>query len=213
MKKYIIAMLALCVTASVFGQGTLAYSTRVTGVIDAKVYGTQTANPSESISGNTATQTPAGAAVYTGTPLQGTGWYAQLFYGAQGAAESSLVAVPGTLTTFRTGGTLGGTPVPSTVTFAGIPGGTTLTFQLRAWDNVNQTLGTWAAAEAAWLAGNIAAGKSVLFDVGLLEPPALPPNMTGFRSFNVYTTAIVPEPSSFALLGLGALGMLIFRRK
>jgi hypothetical protein len=35
-------------------------------------------------------------------------------------------------------------------------------------------------------------------------------DMVNFRGFNI---AMVPEPSTFALLGLGALGMLIFRRK
>jgi hypothetical protein len=113
--------------------------------------------------------------------------------------------------TFRTGSTLGGTIVPLTLDVAQVTVGGTGTFQLRVWDNLGGTLTTWAQAEAQWLLGAIAGGKSQLFEVGpLTANPNIPPNMTTFRSFNVH---YVPEPSTFALLGLGALGMLIFRRK
>ena len=73
------------------------------------------------------------------------------------------------------------------------------------------TVNDWATAEALWLSGQIAAGKSLLFNVtsigGTFNPP---PNLVGLQSFNIY---YVPEPGTLALLGLGALGLMVFRRK
>lgn len=217
MKKYIIALVALGTAASVFAQGQITYSTRVTGSIVGHVYNVEAPGSAVSKSGNTAAETPSGNQTYAGAFLTGSGWSAQL-WAANGAAqlESSLAPVIGSVVTFRTGGTLGGTIVPLTldvnfVSGGGVPVGATGTFQLRVWNNVGGTLTTWQQAEAQWLAGAIAAGKSSLFEVASLTAnPNIPPNMTSFRSFNVH---YVPEPSTFALLGLGALGMLIFRRK
>jgi len=88
------------------------------------------------------------------------------------------------------------------------------TLQLRVWDNMGGTVNDWATAESLWLSGQIAAGKSPLFNSlplgGAGEPPSLPPNLVGLQSFNIY---YVPEPGTLALLGLGALGLMVFRRK
>lgn len=212
MKKYIIALVALGTAASVFAQGQINYSTRVTGSVVGHVYAPEGPNSPVSKTGNTATETPGGTETYAGGFLTGSGYSAQL-WAANGAdlAEGSLTAVPGSVVTFRTGNTLGGTIVPLTLDVAQVPVGGTGTFQLRVWDNAGGTLTDWAQAEAAWMSGTIAAGKSGLFNIASLTAvPNIPPNMSGFRSFNIY---YVPEPSTFALLGLGALGMLIFRRK
>ena len=40
----------------------------------------------------------------------------------------------------------------------------------------------------------------------------LPADMANFRSFNI-TCGACPEPSTYALLGLGAVGLWLFRRK
>ncbi len=214
MKKYIIALVAMTAAVSVLAQGTVNFSTRVTGTVVGHVYGPEAAGSTVSLFGNTATETPAGSTVYAGGFLTGAGWSAQLFSATgAGAAESSLVAIP-TISSFRTGTTLGGTPAPVVVTVGNVPAAGTGTFQMRVWDNKTGTITTWEQAETAWKAGTIAAGKSQLFSVSNLGDGALnlPANMDNFRSFNVYFQ-IVPEPSTFALLGLGTLGMLIFRRK
>ncbi len=79
-----------------------------------------------------------------------------------------------------------------------------------AWDNSSTLYPTWAQASVAWAAGTIAAGKSGPFNVALIGGDVnLPPNI-GVTSFNLY---MVPEPSTFALAGLGAAAMLIFRRR
>ena len=211
MSKNISALVALGLlgsAVSVLAQGQLNYSIRVTGSVVGHVYGRV---PWEGFkSGNTASETPAESTVYAGAPLEGSGFSAQLF-AANGAnlPEGALTAVPGSVVPFRTGATLGGTIAPLTLSVYQVPVGGTGTFQLRVWNNMGGTLTSWAAAEPAWLSGTIAAGKSALFNVAALtENPNIPPNMLGFRSFN-----ISPEPSTFLLGGLGAAALLIFRRR
>ena len=214
MRKKIIALVALGMlgtAVSVLAQGQLNYSIRVTGSIVAHVYGYV---PGEDFkSGNTASETPAGSQTYMGSPLQGSGFSAQLF-AANGASqpEGSLTAVAGSLTPFRTGATLGGTIATSTLTVPQVPVGGTGTFQLRVWDNLGGTLTSWAQAEPLWLNGTIAAGKSILYNVAALNVNAdSPPNMLGFRSFNIQGG--IPEPSTFLLGGLGAAAWLILRHR
>jgi hypothetical protein len=213
MKKYIIALVALTAAASVLAQGTMTFNNRMVGTVQAKIYGVETPNNTVAKTGNEAAGQPTGTQTYTGAALAGTAWYAQLWAApGAGAAESSLTAVPGSLTTFRTGAAAGYiTPPPADVAIPGAAAGTVATLQVRAWDA--SAGNTWAAAEAAW--ATKAAGKSALFNsVSLAGAPPAPSAalMDNFRSFNVYMN-VIPEPSTFALLGLGALGMMIFRRK
>ena len=125
-----------------------------------------------------------------------------------GQPEAALSLVPGSLTTFRTGATLGGTPAPLTLAVPGIPAGGTGTFQIRAWDNGGGTLLTYDAA----IANGRVAGKSALFDVSGLGDGVLtlPADFANFRSFNI---GPIPEPSTFVLAGLGAAALVIFRRR
>ncbi len=190
MKKILLGLTATLVAASVFAQGTVVFNNRVTGVVVEKVYAEDGT-----------------------TGLAGTGYTAEL-WAANGAnaVESSLAAAT-PQTTFRTGAAAGFVTAPPTdAVLSGVPKDAAVaTLQLRAWDNKGGTITTWSAAEAAWNAGQIAAGKSALFNVnaigGDLNTSA---NLVGLKSFNIY---FIPEPSMFALLGLGTLGMLIFRRK
>jgi len=201
MKKSILTIVALGVAVSVMGQGIVNFSTRVSGTVVGHVYG---AFPAElAKSGNTASETPAGVQTYSGALLQGTGFSAEL-WAANGAGqtEAALSLVPGSLTTFRTGVTLGGTPSPLTLPVPGVPAGGTGTFQIRAWDN--STGATYALATTK--------GKSALFDVSGLGDGilTLPADFANFRSFNLTG---VPEPSTFVLAGLGAAALVIFRRR
>lgn len=212
MKKYIIAIVALGSVISVMAQGTVNFALNGTG-LRSPVYGVETGDASVAKTGNTATGTPAGTTAYTGSLLSGSNFYVAL-YGASGAsvAEGSLVAQA--LTTFRTGSAAGFVPTPNIITLTGVAKDAPVaTFQLRAWDNTSGLYATWAQAETAWMAGAIAAGKSLTFNVSAIGGDFnTPPILLGAQSFNIHTV-IVPEPSTFALLGLGALGMLIFRRK
>lgn len=200
MKRTIIALIAVGAAASVLAQGTLTFNNRVTGTVVAKIYGPQAGSPGERLTGN--------SAVYTGAPLSGTGWFAEL-WAAPGAnqPESSLTAMAGSRTTFRTGTAAGFiTAPPADIAITGAAANTVATLQVRAWDAAYATYDAAVQAKAIY-------GWSALFNSSPLAgaPPAPSTSfIDGFQSFNV---AVVPEPSTFALLGLGALGMLIFRRK
>jgi hypothetical protein len=216
MKKIIIALVALSAAVSVLAQGTVLFNTASTANgVNMRVYAPEVGNPTLSQTGNTSAQLPAGTKTYTGALLEGSRYMAQL-YAANGVVvtDTSLqAALP--ITTFRTGSAAGVVAGGATATLAGVPlDAASATIQLRVWDNQSGNYATWAAAETAWNAGTIAAGKSPLLNVtaigGTLNAP---PYLAGLQSFNIYSKAAVPEPTSFALLGLGALGMLIFRRK
>jgi len=214
MKKNIIALVALTAAVSVMAQGTVLFNT-ASGAngVNMRVYGPEVGNITLSKVGNTSAQTPAGTQTYTGDLLSGAGFWGQL-YAASGAgvAEGSLQAATPT-STFRTG-SAAGVVAPLTATLAGVPlDAAVATVQLRAWDNSSGLYTTWAQAETAWLAGTIAAGKSPRLDVSAIGGTLnAPPYLAGLQSFNIYMN-VIPEPGTFALLGLGALGMLIFRRK
>jgi len=212
MKKLVLGLIALTAAASVFAQGTVLFNNRTTGTIITHVYAPQTATPTVQLTGNGATDTPVGSAVYTGAALAGSGWTAELWAGANLAPESSLVAATPT-STFRTGGAVGNWAAV-TATLTGVAGDTAIaTGQVRVFPT---TYGTWAAAEAAWnvdTTGTIWIGKSPTFVINAVGGQANPaPSLVNLVSFSLVANA-VPEPSTFALLGLGALGMMIFRRK
>jgi hypothetical protein len=203
MKKTIIALLALSAAASVFAQGTIVYYNRVTGSIVAPVYAPEAPGSTVSKTGNTTGGFPAGTQTYAGAALAGTGFTAQLWAGAEGTAEGSLAVVPGSNKDFRTGGFAGAiNNSGGVIAIPGVGEGSKAALQLRVWDNAGGTITSYDNA--------VIRGKSPVFTSLPLGLLAAPPNMVGLLSFNIYT---VPEPSTFALLGLGALGMLVFRRK
>jgi hypothetical protein len=93
----------------------------------------------------------------------------------------------------------------TTVTLANVAGDAAVaTVQLRVWDTTSG---------ADWTSATVK-GASALFDVnaigGTLNPA---PTLNGLRSFNLTGGAVIPEPSTFALVGLGAAALLIFRRR
>jgi hypothetical protein len=206
MKKLALATLALTCAASVFAQGTVVFNNRVVGTVITYVY----QGPARI--GNGTADTPTGTTDWTGyTRIAGAGFFAQLL-GANGGGQNESALTPqGATTTFRTGtgaGNLAGT----TATLQGIPKDSPLaTLQLVAWDNSSGLYSTWAQASVAWLGNLIAAGRSNPFNVGPIGGDNNPaPTLNGLQSFSIY---FIPEPSTFALVGLSAAAMLIFRRR
>lgn len=197
------AILLLC-QGTAPAQGMIWFSTRVSYTVVGHVYGPGDGTPK---TGNTASETPAGTQTYTGALLMGSGFSAQLFGGPLGTLEPNLVAI-GDPSAFRTSAVLGGTPVPQLLSVPGVPAGSSGTFQVKAWDNAGGAISSWDRA--------LIRGKSDLFTVsdlgdGVLDFPA---NLDNFRSFNlVLDSHIVPEPKTFALLGIGGLVLLISNRK
>jgi len=131
-----------------------------------------------------------------------------LYAGPAGISDPNLLTFV-TSATFRTAT---GNVLPAglinnfpDVPIQGVPAGSVATLQVRVWDT--QT------GSSFFLAGN--KGFSQLFQsnpLGGLGPagPVLTPDMVGWSSFSLYC---IPEPSTFGLAGLGAVALLIFRRR
>lgn len=224
MKKLIIATFAGVCALSVFAQGTIVFNT-FESTVRLHIYAPLATAPAFSQLGNGASDVPAGSNVWTAFSLIGasglTGQYggsstmAELLAGQGQGAASLQPATAGGITTFHTGtSALGGTVVGLTSTFGNIPAdyANGATVQVVAWDDSSALYPTWATASVAWMAGLIAAGESNVENLagaigGTGTPPYLP---AGLQSFNLY---FIPEPTSFALAGLGAAALLIFRRR
>jgi hypothetical protein len=132
------------------------------------------------------------------TLLAGTDYLAQLYAGPD---AGSLAAV-GVATAFRTGAGAGFI-VGGTVATPSVAPGAAASVQMRAWKASDGA--TFEAAQAAglWGMGNIISVTTG----GAGVPPSLPANLTGLTSFS-----LVPEPSTIALLALGAAALFLRRR-
>lgn len=187
MKKYIIALATVGCAASVFAQGTVFFNTASSANgINIRVYAPEPGSETIAKYGNTSAQTPAGTQTYGGALLSGSAWTAQL-WAATGfnAIESSLQAALPT-TTFRTGAGAGAV-ANTTATLAGVAADAPqATVQIRVFPT---SFGTWAAAEAAWLAdttGTIWIGKSEPLNLAAIGGNLnTPPYMAGMQSFSL----------------------------
>jgi len=215
MKQIGISLSILAMAVSGYSQGQVNFNNRVVGVVVAPIYGVNPTSPFRMQHGNATTN--QGTIDYTGHPLlAGTGFTAALFAGANGSPSDGFTlfgnaAAPNGIG-FRSGATAGfvantagSIPIPASLVPAD---GSIVSFQVRAWDNLGGTVGTWAAAMAL---PTTARGASDTFNLNLaVSPPGPVANLVGLTSFNI---APVPEPGVIALgvLGLGAL--LLRRRK
>jgi len=222
MKRLILAAFALTTAASVFAQGTVAFYNRNTAGTS-HIYAPLTGNLSLSQVGNGTADIPAGTTSWAGFngiglngltgPYGGSTTLAQLL-AANGANQPESSLVPsGQTTTFRTGTAAQGFIALITDSLGNVPNDSAAaTLEVVAWDNSSGNYPTWTQASVAWAAGLIAAGKGGAFTVNNIGGSVnTPPNMSG-QSFNLYIQSI-PEPSTFALAGLGAAALLIFRRR
>ena len=151
--------------------------------------------------------TPADRRVYAvdGTPLVGTHFVAQLYYGTSASSLSPVTGSPRPFRDVPTTDTLAGTWVGATRTLTGMTLGTVVTLQVRAWD----ASGGVSLDEARLLGRHW--GESATFTYQILTAGG-PPDLFYMDNFRAFT--LVPEPSVFglALAGAGAL-FLLMRRK
>jgi uncharacterized protein (TIGR03382 family) len=216
MKKLIVAALLCGSAVSSFGQGTVNFSNLSTAL----------SSPPDRLIRFGPWFPPAPPA---GTPASTNlypGLVAQLFYGASTASASSLVAVssaPGSLraSTSASVGTWFGN---GSRTLTGFNPGDTVNLQVRVWDirygtdyntvasgilNDGVFCLTYSGAIGNWY------GTSAVFQYTIPTNPTPAPsefNMNNFVGFTLNPTGFCPEPSAFALAGLGA-ALLLFRRR
>ncbi|HVY71339.1 MAG TPA: hypothetical protein VHH73_15510 [Verrucomicrobiae bacterium] len=128
------------------------------------------------------------------TPVSGPEMVAALFFnGVQQGAPAP----------FRTGNKAGywDPGADSTRIIEGVPGGQSATIEVRAWDSSR------GATYDATVAAGGGYGKSDPFTVvlgGAGDPPTVPADMIGFKSFECAMT--VPEPATCAIFLAGAAG-------
>ena len=153
------------------------------------------------------------------------GWFCGSDYTVQaymatgaGQPESSLAPVGSCKTTFLGNATsasggpeFNGEGLWASPAFSntGYAVGVVDTIQIRAW----YSGGGATTFQAALLAG-VNVGKSSLYSItpkANTDPTALSMDDIGLQAFTV--ASIIPEPSTFALAGLGAAALWIFRRR
>lgn len=201
MKKILIVLAAVAVSASAFAQGTISYYNR--NIVDAGVtHQAPILLPSGLGPGTT------GANTYSiGLFLKSGSTYTLL-----ATAQDGTSAVSG----FRTAAGLEAfMPGPITIAVNGVGAGSSATFQVRAWETA---AGSYATASTTPGRSYGQSADLVISQLGGGTPGgAVPtPNLNGLN-FNGFTMTMVPvpEPSTFALgiAGLGALAMMRRRKK
>jgi|GEM_PF-5729665 len=137
------------------------------------------------------------------TPLGAAGFSAAVYGSLSSTDPTTFTIIPGTtITTFTQGYIFGG----PTITVPGAVGGSTLNYQVRAWQN---------SSGASWETATVRGNSAGIVTVSLSNPnatptPTLAPDLSGFTSFAL---AAVPEPTTIALGILGAGALLLRRRK
>jgi hypothetical protein len=192
MKKVLITSILSLTAVVAFGQGTVFF---------ANDSATLTSPPDRLI------RFASNLAPATGTNIQ-----VQLYFGAAASAEGALVPVTSAPARLRAATTT----IPGTWSAGGdrtlgnFGFGTAVTLQVRAWD-IN--FGSTYEAAAANPANTGLIGKSALFAYQIPATPADPVANFFMSNFQSFTVAQIPEPSTFALAGLGAAALVIFRRR
>lgn len=191
MKKLILTV-ALCVASvAAFAQGTLNFANGGSGLV-ARVYTDSTMT----------------------TGLAGSAWSADLYWAPGVVANSTALQALGLPATFSTIGTQAGLFFGGPRTVPTAPGVFGITAQIRVWDTAS---GSSYASAVANATANTRVGESILFQVTLADPNAVPPGipttMTALNGNPWFVHAVIPEPSTLALAGLGLAGMMVLRRR
>jgi len=220
MKKLLLTSVLSLATVAAFGQGAIALGNNFgKTVYQAPIYGPGTNSDSNvAISGQSALGVPAGTTVYDGPLLQGTGWTIEFYAGPTSATSWTQMSLLTTDFGFQTAASNakpagffsaanGSAAVP------GVPGGSLANYQVFVWQGTAAGV-TPSQAQALYAAGSYAYGSTPIETTSavLASGTATPPNTT-FPSFQLQDITSTPEPATLALAGMGAAGLLLFRRK
>jgi hypothetical protein len=147
------------------------------------------------------------ARIYTYTGWLGPDWAADLYYGAQGSSQFSLIA--GGFNVPFSSGESAGYFFGGSRTLNGFAAGSTITVQVRVWRPSDAATFEEAARSSG---GHF--GTSYLIDVTLGGGVTPPPNLIGLQGFYAgpLTPPTIPEPSTFALGILGVGAFFLIRR-
>ena len=220
MKKLILAAFGVTCAISVFAQGGIVFYNHFPGTLITHVYAPLASNIYFSQLGNGTADFPVGTTVWTGfTPIGSPGIAGQ--YGGSSTLAQLLTApgfnqpesnlVPQTpIATFRTGLGAGFLQGGLMATASNVGFDAPATIEMVVWDNSSSQYPTWKEAFAAWTQGNIAAVESGRWNT-VVSGTGTPPLLDGLQSLNLYY--LIPEPSGFALAGLGLAALLVCRRK
>ena len=140
---------------------------------------------------------------YDGSTPADTSFSAQLYGSATGVAGSFVAISP--TETFLSG--LPGYIFYATTITPGPAAGSTYYYEILVW---TASAGSYAAAQGinGDQYGTTEVASFALGGAG--SPPSTPPSTTGFHDL---TLTLVPEPATCALMGLGGLSLLLFRRR
>ena len=176
--------LAVAITPAAMGQGTVNFANRVVSAgIDAPVFSCDGITP------------------------VGDSFVAQLWAGAD---ANSLAPVGAAVEFISLYGRGTGYFVGGSREILGIPPGGAAWTQVRVWDRRFPDFGSAVATGGLGVWGTSNLLRLAATGDPTASPPALPVNLVGLTDFSVFC---MPEPTTLALLGLGALGPLLRRRK
>jgi hypothetical protein len=219
MKISTLVLSALCLQLEAHSQGFIAFNNYgINGSPIAPIYGPEVNSPQEQKWGNAAEAIPSGVQTYTGIPLAGANYIVEGWYSLTPVADiyelntAASVLLNSTSTFLPNGLFARDDAYIPVIPNVGNPG---VYLQVRAWDNGGGQFSTWTEAwEAAMAGSGKAVGWSKVFWQDVAQGAAPPAGLRNFESFNIF---IVPEPSTFALLGLGGLVcglvLLLLRRR
>jgi len=220
MNRMLLGIAMALATHNGLGQGTVVFNNRtMLGISHVYAPGL---DPGVSLVGPGPADSPLGTTDYPGAGMVPIGFYgtggrygaattfAQLLAANGSNMPESSLTPQGQTTTFRTGAAAGNV-VPITDTLENIPKDSpAATLEMVVWDNSSGLYSNWTQTSAAWMAGQVAAAKSGTFNVFAIGGDVNVPPSIYIPSFNFY---FIPEPSTFALLGLGAAMLVIARRR
>jgi hypothetical protein len=239
MKRTIIAVIHGTVAITALGQGTIDVGNAQKDVFIQPIFAQNqnffvesVGSPSTSVYNGAL---PAGTTVYGGLPLRGSGYDMVFFYSLNNSVTSINQMSVGTIAPFRTAPVATAAPAGTIVTMATVPipgttGGTPIAFAFGAFI-VDPTVLAFEAANPSATPGQI--WSEALADIYSGDPLAdygfgnivsgvqlggvdtadgLHPEPTTFEGWTSFSLYPQPEPSSFAIMGLGGGVLLLGRR-